>query len=213
MEMEPLPQYVRIAMDIASRIAQGEFEEGARISGRSVLASEYNVSPETVRKAVRLLADMKVVEVQEKKGIRVLSGDNASRYLQSTAFLEERQQLRQELRELIDEYRSLGRRVFSVAERLVNAQSNPLPQDKAIPNFEVKILPTSDKIGCSIGELQFWQATGATVVAIRRNKNVIVSPGPYAQLYADDHVIFVGQGGSPAAVRMFLNGEADPTNG
>lgn len=207
MEMEPLPQYVRIALDLASRVAAGEFEENAKISGRTVLASEYNVSPETVRKAIRLLADMKVVDVQEKKGIIIRSVDNAKRYIQSASCLQERQQLRQELRELIDEYRSLGRRVFEVAERLVNSQVNPLPQDKTMPNYEVKLAPDSDKIGQSLGKLHFWQATGATVVAIKRNKNVILSPGPYAELYDGDSIVFVGPEESVAAVRHFLNGE------
>ena len=207
MEMEPLPQYVRIALDLASRVAAGEFEENAKISGRTVLASEYNVSPETVRKAVRLLADMKVVDVQEKKGIIIRSVDNAMRYIQSASCLQERQQLRQELRELIDEYRSLGRRVFEVAERLVNSQVNSLPQDKTMPNYEVKLAPDSDKIGQSLGKLHFWQATGATVVAIKRNNNVILSPGPYAELYDGDSIVFVGPEESVAAVRHFLNGE------
>ena len=50
-------QYLQIALDLATRIAQGELTEGSRIYGRSVLASEYGVSPETIRKALRLLAD------------------------------------------------------------------------------------------------------------------------------------------------------------
>lgn len=207
MDMEPLPQYIRIAMDLASRIAAGEFNEHERISGRSVLASEYNVSPETVRKAVRLLADMKVVEVQEKKGIVILSADNARRYIQSASHLQERQHLRQELRELIEEYRALGKRVFSVAEQLINSQANPLPQDKTLPNYEIKLEPDSEKIGQTIGQLHFWQATGATIVAIKRNKNTILSPGPYAELYDGDSVVFVGPEESVAAVRHFLNGE------
>ena len=51
-------QYLQIALDLATRIAQGELTEGSRIYGRSVLASEYGVSPETIRKALRLLADI-----------------------------------------------------------------------------------------------------------------------------------------------------------
>ena len=50
-------QYLQIALDLATRIAQGELTEGSRIYGRSVLASEYGVSPETIRKALRLLAE------------------------------------------------------------------------------------------------------------------------------------------------------------
>ena len=34
-------QYLQIALDLATRIAQGELAEGSRIYGRSVMASEY----------------------------------------------------------------------------------------------------------------------------------------------------------------------------
>ena len=75
-------QYLQIALDLATRIAQGELTEGSRIYGRSVLASEYGVSPETIRKALRLLADMKVVEVKPQSGAVVLSADSARRYIE-----------------------------------------------------------------------------------------------------------------------------------
>lgn len=55
MDNDTLPQYIQIALSIARRIAGGDVPEGAKISGRSKLSSEYNVSPETIRKAVRLL--------------------------------------------------------------------------------------------------------------------------------------------------------------
>ena len=68
-----LSQYLQIALDLATRIAKGELPEGSRIYGRSVMASEYNVSPETIRRALRLLADMKVVEIKPQSGAVVLS--------------------------------------------------------------------------------------------------------------------------------------------
>ena len=52
-------QYLRIALDLAGRVARGELPEGSRIYGRSIMASEYNVSPVTIRRALRLLADMR----------------------------------------------------------------------------------------------------------------------------------------------------------
>lgn len=45
-------------------------------------------------------------------------------------------------------------------------------------------------------ELKFWQSTGGTIVAIRRGQTVILSPGPYAELYSGDVIILVG---SPSA--------------
>lgn len=66
MENESLTHYMRVAVSLAERIAAGELREGEKLSGRSKLSPEYNVSPETVRRALRLLADMKVVEVKEQ---------------------------------------------------------------------------------------------------------------------------------------------------
>ena len=50
--------------------------------------------------------------------------------------------------------------------------------------------------GKSIGALKFWQSTGGTIVAIRRGQTVILSPGPYAELYGGDVIVLVG---TPAA--------------
>ena len=80
MDNEGLTQYTRIAISLAERIASGQLKEGDKLSGRSKLSPEYNVSPETIRRTLRLLADMKVVEVKEQSGVYVLSADNARRY-------------------------------------------------------------------------------------------------------------------------------------
>ena len=76
------PAYLKIAIDIASRIVNGGFLEGEKLSGRSTLVSIYNVSPETIRRAIALLRDMNVVEVEEKSGIRICSRDNALKFLE-----------------------------------------------------------------------------------------------------------------------------------
>ena len=50
---------------------------------------------------------------------------------------------------------------------------------------------------------------GATVVAIRRAEAMFISPGPYAELYGGDLVIFVGDPEAREAVaRFFRNTEA-----
>ena len=52
-----------VARDIAGGIAKGERMEGSIIPGMSIMASKYGVSPETIRRAISLLADRDVVEV------------------------------------------------------------------------------------------------------------------------------------------------------
>ena len=77
---ENLPRYVKIAHDICSKILSGEFKEGDIIKGRSLLASTYNVSPETIRKAITILANEGIVEVKQGVGIFVDSVIKAKQY-------------------------------------------------------------------------------------------------------------------------------------
>ena len=189
-------QYLQIALDIARRIAKGELPEGQRVYGRSVMASEYNVSPETIRRALRLLADMKVVEVKPQSGAMVLSADSARRYIENFEESADVRALRQQLKDLLAEYADLSRRLSDTVTALVKSRDTFAASGEPLPNYEVPVPKDSPLIGRSIGELKFWQSTGGTIVAIRRGQTVILSPGPYAQLYGGDVIVLVG---SPAA--------------
>ena len=189
-------QYLQIALDIARRIAKGELPEGQRVYGRSVMASEYNVSPETIRRALRLLSDMKVVEVKPQSGVVVLSADSARRYIENFEESADVRALRQQLKDLLAEYADLSRRLSDTVTALVKSRDTFAASGEPLPNYEVPVPTDSPLIGRSIGELKFWQSTGGTIVAIRRGQTVILSPGPYAQLYGGDVIVLVG---SPAA--------------
>ena len=189
-------QYLQIALDIARRIAKGELPEGQRVYGRSVMASEYNVSPETIRRALRLLSDMKVVEVKPQSGVVVLSADSARRYIENFEESADVRALRQQLKDLLAEYADLSRRLSDTVTALVKSRDTFAASGEPLPNYEVPVPKDSPLIGRSIGELKFWQSTGGTIAAIRRGQTVILSPGPYAQLYGGDVIVLVG---SPAA--------------
>jgi len=75
------PRYITIAMDIGERMVRGEYKEGQKISGRSTLAGLYNVSPETVRRALTLLQEAGMVKVVPGAGVFVHSVDAAREYL------------------------------------------------------------------------------------------------------------------------------------
>jgi K+/H+ antiporter YhaU regulatory subunit KhtT len=193
-------------MRIASRIADGEFQENTRISGRSTLSSEYQVSPETVRKALNLLADMDIVRTVEGSGTIVLSAEKAEKYLETVSVRGEQSDLHSRLQGLLREYTRSSRQIYDVGARLIAAGTSPLPSEKTLPNYEVRVPDDSDKIGMSIGDLRFWQCTGATIVAVRRGQSVTVSPGPYLELRAGDVLVYVGAPGCRQAVEQLLGG-------
>ena len=203
MKQTVLPsQYLQIALDLARRIAKGELAEGSRVYGRSVMASEYNVPPETIRRALRLLADMKVVEVKPQSGAVVLSADSARRYIENFEESADVRALRQQLKELMAEYADLSRRLSDTVTALVKSRDTFAAAGEPLPNYEVPVPKGSPLIGQSIGALKFWQSTGGTIVAIRRGQTVILSPGPYAELYDGDVIVLVG---SPAAAEAAHN--------
>ena len=208
METEELPIYKKIAIYVANLIADGSLKEGQRIEGRSKLASLYSVSPETVRKALKLLEDMKVVEIKEQSGVYVLSADNASRYLQAQLERETLHNKVKRLQKLIKANHIIESRILDVCQNIIESQESPLSARAVLPQYEVQIAENSPKAGMNLENLSFWQNTGATVVAIRRNEHTIVSPGPKAEIFPGDWVIFVGDEVTRQAVIRFLNMEA-----
>ena len=201
MDNEGLTQYTRIAISLAERIASGQLKEGEKLSGRSKLSPEYNVSPETIRRTLRLLADMKVVEVKEQSGVYVLSADNARRYLHNFADQTDIRGKQQQLKELLVRQEHLNRQMAALCRDILDETSQ---SSDALPNYYCRIPDDWPHSGTTVGALRFWQATGATIVAIRRGLSYIVSPGPYAELYAGDAVIFVGGVKAREAVSHFF---------
>ena len=82
-ERTQLPRYIKIAQDICGKILTGEFPEGTLLKGRSILGSMYNVSPETIRKALNLLEKEKVVEIKRGVGVYVDSVLHAQQFAES----------------------------------------------------------------------------------------------------------------------------------
>lgn len=202
-------QYLQIAVDVATRVANGDLEEGCRLFGRSMMASEYSVSPETIRRALRLLADMKVIDVKPQSGAVVLSRDNAKRYIENFGENADSRTLRRQMHEILEEYSDLNHRLADVSAALIQSRETFASAAEPLPNYEVSIPPDSPLIGKSIGTLKFWQSTGGTIVAIRRRQKVILSPGPYAELYDGDVIVLVGPPAAAEAARKFVAGHIE----
>ncbi|MCI8844272.1 MAG: GntR family transcriptional regulator [Oscillospiraceae bacterium] len=196
------PHYLQIALDLARRIARLELPEGSQLYGRSLLASEYNVSPETIRRAVRLLANMKVVAVKPQSGVVVLSTDSARRYIANFEESAGERALRSQLKALAEEHEALGRKLNEAVDAL--SRHWEASSETPFPNYEIPVPKDSPLIGKTVGESRFWQCTGGTIVAIRRGRSLILSPGPYMEFYAGDIIVLVGTPPAVTAARKLV---------
>lgn len=199
------PVYSQIALDIAMRISRGEIQESTKLYGRSVLASQYGVSPETIRRAIKILEDVQIVKTHESKGSEVISKEKAKEYVNKFSELNDIRVKQRKLKELLDELGKLSQEINEIASSLVRINEHFTVTSPFVPYEEV-IPETSPLIGKTLGEVRFWQQTNATVIAIRRGDQIILSPGPYATLMAKDIIIYIGDTKSVEAVISFIKG-------
>ncbi|MBB6675131.1 TrkA C-terminal domain-containing protein [Cohnella nanjingensis] len=195
--------YKSIALDIAQRIVSGEFPVKSKISGRSLLAGQYRVSPETIRKAIGLLKDENIVSVSQGKEIIIVSDQNAYDYITRNNYLKSVYSLKQDLQRLLIQKKAIDREFEALLSNIVNA-SDRLLNLKPYHPVEIKVPEHSHVVGNTIANLQFWQNTGATIVALRRGTQVSISPGPHVILLEKDVLVVVGDGQVQARTEQFI---------
>ena len=169
------PVYQQIAIDIASRIANGEFPEGTKISGRSTLAGQYNVSPETIRRSVSLLEDMKIVSVTHGSGILVESMDLSMNFINQFKEVDSISGIKNSINELMKQREELDNKLNQYLDRILDYTVRFKTSNPFAP-LEVEIPEKSHVIGKAIGEVNFWQNTGATIIAIKREDELSCPP-------------------------------------
>ncbi|MGL5574741.1 MAG: TrkA C-terminal domain-containing protein [Sarcina sp.] len=185
------PTYLKIAMDIASRIVNGGFYEGEKLSGRSTLVSIYNVSPETIRRSIALLRDMEVVEVLEKSGITIKSKDRACEFLTKFKAKNDFTNIQDEIYKLSNQKKEIQKELDKKIDNLIEFATQLRNVGTIVP-YESIVQANSLMIGKNLGELNFWHSTGATIIGIRRGEKTFISPGPYFDIAEKDIIIYVG---------------------
>lgn len=198
------PVYSQIAFDIAVRIARGHLKEGTKIPGRSLMSSEYNVSPETIRRSYQLLDDMEIIQVSPGSSAVVKSRENASKYIEKFNIGKDFRSLKHELQELMKERDSLNKKIIDVINQIFDINErykniNPLYTS------EFEIPAGSSVVGKSINETNFWQNTGATIVAVKRSKEMILSPGPYFVFAQNDTIVVTGDADIPPRIEALIS--------
>ena len=75
------PRYAVIAKEVAGAIGRGQFPVGTLLPSETELRAQYDVSHHTVREAMRVLQDLRLVAPERGRGTRVVARSAASRYV------------------------------------------------------------------------------------------------------------------------------------
>jgi len=199
------PIYKKIAIDITSRILSGDFSVGDKLYGRSSLASEYNVSPETIRRSVTLLSDMDIVKVTKGSGIVINSIDNCLKLINNFKDIDSISSIKKNIEVLLEKKKELDKNINCSIDELIDYSSRFKNSNPFIP-FEFEIHSEMCIIGKTIAGTKFWQNTGATVIGIRRNGKLILSPGPHTTFEDKDIFVVICDESSYYRIKNFLYG-------
>ncbi|MCF1632881.1 GntR family transcriptional regulator [Tetragenococcus koreensis] len=186
-----LPRYQQIAVDIAERIVEDRYKVGQKIHARSTLASNFNTSSETARKAINVLVDLEIMEVQQGSGTYVASRENAKIFVEKYKNVQSIQEIRQDLLESVQRQREELNHFSESLKSLVN-QTKKVHDISTFVPFELKLTEKAQHLEESVTDLNIWQITGATIVGIQTDTELLLSPGPYAKLSAGNTVYFIG---------------------
>ena len=201
------PIYSQVAFDIASKIVSGEIKVGERFTGRSLMGSQYGVSAETIRRAMRLLGDMGIVSTQNNVGSTVLSQKRAVEYVEQYQAYSDLRALKVSLREMVAKRDQLNAEINQTFSRMMDLSERFRSSDR-LRTYEFQV-SEGHMAGRSIGELQFRQKTSATIVAVRKGEEILLSPGPQTVLSAGDVLVVACELSQLEAVSRLLGYPAE----
>jgi K+/H+ antiporter YhaU regulatory subunit KhtT len=198
------PIYQKIAIDITNRILSGDLAIGDKLYGRSSLASQYNVSPETIRRAIILLSDLDIVKVTKGSGIVINSAENCLKFIDEFKDIGSVSSLKKEIKDLLEKKKELDKNIEYSIDELIDYSSRFKNSNPFIP-FEFEIQSEMNIIGKTISQAEFWQNTGATIIGIRRDDKLILSPGPNTMFKDKDIFVVICAENSYSKIETFLS--------
>ncbi|MFL4424180.1 TrkA C-terminal domain-containing protein [Streptococcus uberis] len=197
-------KYQKIAVSVAQRIASGEYEVGEKLKSRTTIASTFNVSPETARKGLNILADLNILTLKHGSGAIVLSKEKAIEFINQYESTHSIAVIKEKIRQNIRHQQEGMEELSSLVNDFLMQSQNISKQFPLAP-YEIIVNKDTDHFGKSIGVLNLWHQTGATVVAIEHEGQFLISPGPYAVIEKGDHIYFVGDDSVYSRMKNFFN--------
>lgn len=192
MNLAKTPAYQKISRILIDRIASGYYQEGQKLFIRSDITSEFKVSPETARKAVNYLVKLGIMHTYQGSGTVVASKNRALQYLKNNKDEIVIDQLHAEIAQSLSEQQSQWKNFQDKVTQLID-YSYQMKLNNPFNPFEIYLDEQAKHLGESIASLNLWQQTQATLVAIDRDSQLLLSPDPAIILHEKDVLYFIGE--------------------
>ena len=199
------PIYIQVAVDVAGRVSSEELKVGQKISGRSTFASEYNVSPETIRKAMGLLQDVNIVEVKHGNGVYVSSVERAEEFIERYRIKATVNELKEDLLDLMQQRNAIEQKMNDTMNSIIDYTSRFKNSDH-ITVHEYSLNFVGDAFEVNLDSLNLRSETGVTVVGVKRGGDVRLSPGPDETIKTGDKRLNVGAPAARLRLGEYLRG-------
>lgn len=132
-----------------------------------------------------------MVIANQGSGINVSSLSNAYSFVRKFQNKDTIRSLKNEIRALISQKNDIENSIKKKIDMIVD-YSDRLKNSNVFTPLEIEIDDNSHLIGRTISETKFWQNTGATIIAIKRNDALVLSPGPYGGFEKGDVIFVIG---------------------
>lgn len=197
------PKYQQIAVDLAEKIAESKFSVGDKIHARSTLANQYSVSPETARKAISVLVDLEIVKAKHGSGFYVASKEKAQDFVTQYQDVQTITEIKEDLLNSVAKQKEELTHFSEILDNLV-AQTKRFDSLNPLNPVAFTLTEEAAHLESTISEINLWQSTSATLIAIKHGEELLVSPGPYAKISANDTIYFVGHESTLQRVQNFF---------
>lgn len=197
------PRYQQIAVDIASKIADGNYKVGEMVYARSYLASQYGVSSETARRAICVLSDLNIVTSEKGSGVVIKSYENAVKFVKQFQDIQTINDIKATMIKSVERQKKEMEIFNECLSDLIEKTERFRSVNPFMP-AQITIDSETPFLNQTVAEINFWQNTTATIIAVRRGNNLLISPGPYLILIENDVLFFVGEESSYERVKNFL---------
>jgi K+/H+ antiporter YhaU regulatory subunit KhtT len=150
-----------------------------------------------------VLSDLGIVVSEKGSGVTIKSYEYAKKFVKQQNKRQSIDNIKDNIMNSIELQRKEFENLNKYLSELVSTTEHFRSFNPFVP-FQILIKSNCLYLNKNINEITFWQNTGATIIAVRRDENIMLSPGPYLQLLENDTIYYITQDAGADTVTKFL---------